>query len=245
MWAPATTLWALYGLRVFHGTWRQCKTPASTCIIKPSYLEDKLERALLRTSGVSSTEVGRVTASTRLSLSDAVSPSAFASASNSYIAEKQKRKRSQALSRILGVDIQKDPSTFENPSPSTPMSHREQPLLCHKLWMLRTTKTAQTLSGKAACSGYCPPQQGSPKSMVLLPDFTRTPHKEASPTQCESPMGPLTRVTASPGLVCTTALSQPPGLGISRHFDVTHRVATRPQPHKEMLTGTHPAPQPV
>lgn len=58
-------------------------------------------------------------------------------------------------------------------------------------------------------------------------------------------MGPLTRVTASPGLVYTTALSQPPGLGISRHFDVTHRVATRPQPHKEMLTGTHPAPQPV
>lgn len=110
----------------------------------------------MRTSGVSSTEVGRVTASTRLSLSDAVSPSAFASASDSYIAEKQKRKRSQALSRILGVDIQKDPSTFENPSPSTPKSHREQPLLCHKLWMLRTTKTAQALSGKAGCSGYCP-----------------------------------------------------------------------------------------
>lgn len=43
------------------------------------HLEDKLERALLRTSGVSSAEGGRVAASTRLSLSDAVSPSAFAS----------------------------------------------------------------------------------------------------------------------------------------------------------------------
>lgn len=47
------------------------------------HLEDKLERALLRTSGVSSAEGGRVAASTRLSLSDAVSPSAFASDSDS------------------------------------------------------------------------------------------------------------------------------------------------------------------
>ena len=66
---------------------------ASTCIIKPDYLEDKLERARLRTSGVSSAEVGWVTASTRLSLSDAVSPSTFASDSNSCRAEKQMRKR--------------------------------------------------------------------------------------------------------------------------------------------------------
>lgn len=95
---------------------------ASTCMIKPSYLEDKLERALLRTSGVSSAEGGRVAASTRLSLSDAVSPSAFASDSDSCTEEKQKRKRSKALSRILGVDIQKDPSTFEKSSPPT-LSH--------------------------------------------------------------------------------------------------------------------------
>lgn len=47
------------------------------------HLEDKLERALLRTSGVSSAEGGWVTASTLLSLSDAVSPSAFASDSDS------------------------------------------------------------------------------------------------------------------------------------------------------------------
>lgn len=104
---------------------------ASTCMIKPSYLEDKLERALLRTSGVSSAEGGWVTASTLLSLSDAVSPSAFASDSDSCTAEKQKRERSKALSRILGVDIQKDPSTFEKASPPTPKSHREEPLLCH------------------------------------------------------------------------------------------------------------------
>ena len=102
---------------------------ASTCMIKPSYLEDKLERALLRTSGVSSAEGGWVTASTLLSLSDAVSPSAFASDSDSCTAEKQKRDRSKALSRILGVDIQKDPSTFEKASPPTPKLHREEPPL--------------------------------------------------------------------------------------------------------------------
>lgn len=50
-----------------------------------------MERALLRTSGVSSTEVGRGAVSARLSLSDAVSPSSFASDSDSYNA-KTKRK---------------------------------------------------------------------------------------------------------------------------------------------------------
>jgi len=47
------------------------------------HLEDKLERALLRTSGVSSAEVDKGAASARLSLSDAVSPSTFASDSDS------------------------------------------------------------------------------------------------------------------------------------------------------------------
>lgn len=59
------------------------------CNIKPGYLEDKLERALLRTSGVSSAEVDKGTASARLSVSDAVSPSTFTSDSDSYVAEKQ------------------------------------------------------------------------------------------------------------------------------------------------------------
>lgn len=53
------------------------------------YLEDKLERALLRTSGVSSTDVDKGAVSARLSLSEAVSPSIFTSDSNSYTAEKQ------------------------------------------------------------------------------------------------------------------------------------------------------------
>lgn len=53
------------------------------------HLEDKLERALLRTSGVSSTDVDKGAVSARLSLSDAVSPSIFTSDSNSYTAEKQ------------------------------------------------------------------------------------------------------------------------------------------------------------
>lgn len=75
--------------------------PNQHCIPEPGYLEDKLERALLRTSGVSSTEVTRGVASTRLSLSDAVSPSTFASGSDSYTAEKQKRRRSKMLGRIL------------------------------------------------------------------------------------------------------------------------------------------------
>lgn len=88
---------------------------ASTCMIKPSYLEDKLERALLRTSGVSSAEGGRVAASTRLSLSDAVSPSAFASDSDSCTEGKQKRERSKALSRILGVDIQRTHLPLKRP----------------------------------------------------------------------------------------------------------------------------------
>ena len=98
---------------------------ASICMSKPSYLEDKLENALLRTSGVSSVEGGMETASTRLSLSDAVSPSTFASDSDSCTAEKQKRERSKVLGRILGVNIQKDRSTFEKASPPTPKSHRE------------------------------------------------------------------------------------------------------------------------
>lgn len=68
------------------------RLPTSTRI-KPGYLEDKLERALLRTSGVSSAEVARGAASARFSLSDAVSPSAFTSGSDSYTAEKQRRKR--------------------------------------------------------------------------------------------------------------------------------------------------------
>lgn len=61
--------------------------------MKPGYLEDKLERALLRTSGVSSAEADRGAVSARLSLSDAVSPSTFASDSDSYMAQKQMRKR--------------------------------------------------------------------------------------------------------------------------------------------------------
>lgn len=56
--------------------------------MEPGYLEDKLERALLRTSGVSSAEVDKGAASARLSLSDAVSPSTFASDSDSYTAKK-------------------------------------------------------------------------------------------------------------------------------------------------------------
>lgn len=71
----------------------RARPPTSTCTSKPSYLEDKLERALLRTSGVSSAEVTRGAASARLSLSDAVSPSTFISGSDSYTAQKQKRKR--------------------------------------------------------------------------------------------------------------------------------------------------------
>lgn len=47
------------------------------------HLEDKLERARLRTSGVSSAEVDMGAASARLSLSDAVSPSTFISDSDS------------------------------------------------------------------------------------------------------------------------------------------------------------------
>lgn len=46
--------------------------------------------------------------------------------------------------------------------------------------------------------------------------------------------GPLTQVHASPGLVKGTAFSLPPGPGVSKHIDVTHRVATRPQPQNEM-----------
>lgn len=34
------------------------------------------------------------------------------------------------------------------------------------------------------------PQLGSPKSTVSLPDVTRTPREDASPSQCGSPMGP-------------------------------------------------------
>lgn len=71
----------------------RARPPTNTCTRKPSYLEDKLERALLRTSGVSSAEVTGGAASARLSLSDAVSPSTFVSGSDSYTAEKQKRKR--------------------------------------------------------------------------------------------------------------------------------------------------------
>lgn len=69
------------------------RPPTSTRIITPGYLEDKLERALLRTSGVSSAEVTRGAASARFSLSDAVSPSAFTSGSDSYTATKQRGKR--------------------------------------------------------------------------------------------------------------------------------------------------------
>lgn len=70
--------------RLFQGTWTWCKAPNKHL---PGYLEDKLERALLRTSGVSSAETGRGADSARLSLSDAVSPSTFASDSDSYVAE--------------------------------------------------------------------------------------------------------------------------------------------------------------
>lgn len=74
--------------------WAQCTT-------KPvGYLEDKLERALLRTSGVSSTEVGGGAASARLSLSDAVSPSIFASDSDSYKAKTEER-RSKLRGELL------------------------------------------------------------------------------------------------------------------------------------------------
>lgn len=60
------------------------------------HLEDKLERALLRTSGVSSMEVGGGAVSARLSLSDAVSPSNFASDSDSYNVKTEQR------SKLLG-----------------------------------------------------------------------------------------------------------------------------------------------
>lgn len=69
--------------------------------------------------------------------------------------------------------------------------------------------------------------------------------RSPAPVRYGSPMGPLTLVNTSPGLVCATALPLPPGLGVSRHFNVTHRVATRSQSYKEMPGGTHPAPQPV
>lgn len=84
------------------------RPPTSTCIIKPGYLEDKLEKALLRTSGVSSAGISGGEASARLSLSDAVSPSTFASDSDSYTAEKQKRKRSKMLSRLLYMPATRD-----------------------------------------------------------------------------------------------------------------------------------------
>lgn len=69
--------------------------------------------------------------------------------------------------------------------------------------------------------------------------------RRPAPVRCGSPMGPLTLVNTSPGLVCATALSLPPGLGVGKHFDVTHWVATRSQSRKEMPGGTHPAPQPA
>lgn len=62
----------------------------------PTYLDDKLESARLRTSGVSSTGAGMGAVSARLSLSDAVSPSNLTSES---CEEGKMRERSAMLSR--------------------------------------------------------------------------------------------------------------------------------------------------
>lgn len=95
-------VWLSEGPESSRALGHRARPPKSTCISKPSYLEDKLESALLRTSGVSSAEVTGGAASARLSLSDAVSPSTFKSGSGSCTAETQKRKRFKMLSRIQG-----------------------------------------------------------------------------------------------------------------------------------------------
>lgn len=129
------------------------------------HLEDKLERALLRTSGVSSTEVGGGAGSARLSLSDAVSPSTFASDSDSLSSGGESGSRTALCLSSVMLETPARRSHWRAAQPP----ERAAQLSSNTRGLLRPTSLAR------------PPEHSAAQQRLAGPSAARSPALELRP----------------------------------------------------------------